>query len=65
MMNDIYFQECPFCGASSVLLPIKKEAFENAKGGVKTFVIMPCCHEKLDILQIDDDYIWSNEPLRK
>jgi hypothetical protein len=65
MMQDVYFQECPFCGASSILLPFKKEAFEEAKDGVKTHIVMPCCNERLDIVKIDDDYIWSDSPLRK
>jgi hypothetical protein len=46
-------------------LPFKKEAFEEAKDGVKTHIVMPCCHERLDIVKIDDDYIWSGSPLRK
>lgn len=65
VMNDHYFHECPFCGANNVLLPIKKDAIENARDGVKTHVVMPCCHEKIVIVQMDDDYIWSDRPIRK
>lgn len=64
VMDDLYFNECPFCHASSVLIHIKKEALEAAFEGVKTHIVMPCCHEKIVILDIDNDYIWSDRRLR-
>ncbi len=62
--NDLFLNECPFCGASSVLISIEGEKLELAKEGFKTHVVMPCCHEKLTILSLDDDYIWADRPLR-
>ncbi|MBM7646081.1 hypothetical protein JOD45_002306 [Scopulibacillus daqui] len=64
MMGEIYLNECPFCHESSVHIHMKKDDFEKAFEEVKTHVVMPCCHEKLVILKMDDDYIWSDRPLR-
>ena len=65
VMNDHYFNECPFCGSPNILLPLKREALNGAREGVKTHVVLPCCHEKFVIVQMDDDYFWSDQPLRK
>ncbi|MFC7394296.1 hypothetical protein [Scopulibacillus cellulosilyticus] len=64
VMGEIYLNECPFCHKSSVLIHMKKDDFEKALDEVKTHVVLPCCHEKLVILKMDDDYIWSDRPLR-
>ncbi|TCP26580.1 hypothetical protein EV207_11910 [Scopulibacillus darangshiensis] len=64
VMEDLYFNECPFCRESSVMLNIKSDAIKEAFDGVKTHVVMPCCHEKLVIVSMDDDYIWSDRCLR-
>jgi hypothetical protein len=64
VMGDLYLTECPFCGSRSVPLHLKKEAFERAKEGIKTEAVLPCCHEKLTILRIDDDYLWTDRALR-
>lgn len=64
VMNDIYFEECPFCHAAPVLIPLKKKALEDAYEGIKTHIIMPCCHEKITVEKMDSDYIWSTQPLR-
>ncbi|MFT8361886.1 MAG: hypothetical protein ABF608_01805 [Sporolactobacillus sp.] len=62
--DDIYFETCPFCQASPVLLPLKKEAIARAFEGIKTAVVLPCCEERLIIESIDRDYIWATQPLR-
>ncbi|MFT8319122.1 MAG: hypothetical protein ABF651_12735 [Sporolactobacillus sp.] len=64
IINDIYFEECPFCHASAVLLPLKKEAVERAFEAIKTAVVLPCCHERLIIEDMDKDYIWASVRLR-
>ena len=64
MQGDLFFHECPFCGASSVLIATDREKMGLAKEGFKTHVVMPCCHEKLTILSMDEDYIWSDRELR-
>ncbi|RYM06183.1 hypothetical protein EWH99_03625 [Sporolactobacillus sp. THM7-7] len=62
--NDIYFEECPFCHTSSVLIPMKKEAIKGAFEGIKTHIIMPCCREKIVVESMDSDYVWATKPLR-
>ncbi|WKB35129.1 hypothetical protein QS257_15720 [Terrilactibacillus sp. S3-3] len=64
VMNDLYFEECPFCHASPVMISIKKEAIKGAFEGIKTEIIMPCCHEKIAVTGMDNDYIWADRPLR-
>ena len=64
LMGDIYFHTCPFCGADNVLTNMKKRDLENAKEGIKTIVIAPCCHGKMTVLEADDDYFWTEEKLR-
>lgn len=64
VMNDIYFEECPFCHESPVLIPMKKEAVKGAFEGIKTEIVMPCCHGKIIVESMDADYIWSAERLR-
>ncbi|WP_179295609.1 hypothetical protein [Bacillus sp. FJAT-45350] len=65
MMGDIYFRHCPYCEEENVLTGMKKRDFENAKDGVKTLLIMPCCHGRLTIIEADEDYFWTQEELRK
>lgn len=62
--NDIYFNECPYCRENNILLPIQKRDFLNATEGVKTHLVLPCCHQKMTILHADEDYFWSDERLR-
>lgn len=64
VMSDIYFEECPFCHRSPVMIPIRKKAIEGAFEGIKTHIIMPCCHEKIVIESMDGDYIWTTQALR-
>jgi hypothetical protein len=62
--NDIYFEECPFCHESPVLIPIKKKAVDNAFEGIRTHIVMPCCHEKIVVASMDQDYVWATRVLR-
>lgn len=63
-MGDYYFHTCPFCGADNVLIPLKKDGAARAREGVKTLVVMPCCHEKFIIVDMDDDYLWADRSIR-
>ncbi|WP_017726399.1 hypothetical protein [Halalkalibacterium ligniniphilum] len=63
--DDIYLHECPFCGEEQVLTHMKPEVLEQAKEGIKTSLILPCCHGKITILEADEDYFWADEQLRK
>ncbi|MFD2617915.1 hypothetical protein [Terrilactibacillus laevilacticus] len=62
--DDYYFTECPFCHTENVYLHLSKAAANQAAEGIKTHVIMPCCHEKIVIVEMDQDYIWSDQALR-
>lgn len=62
--KDIYIHECPFCHSDNVLTNLKQSSLERAKEGIKTIVVMPCCHNKITILRADDDYFWAEEELR-
>ncbi|MED1563446.1 hypothetical protein AJ85_18470 [Alkalihalobacillus alcalophilus ATCC 27647 = CGMCC 1.3604] len=64
-MKDIYFHTCPFCEEEHVLTNLKARDLERAKESIKTILIMPCCHEKMTILEADDDYFWTDQRLRK
>ncbi len=63
--DDIYFQSCPFCHEENVLTNMKKSDYAQALDGIKTILILPCCYEKLTILEADEDYFWTDQPLRK
>lgn len=65
IMGDVYFHTCPYCGEEDILLPLSKADFKKGKEEVKVHAIMPCCHSKMTILKIDDDYFWSDEILRR
>ncbi|SDJ18610.1 hypothetical protein [Natribacillus halophilus] len=65
IQDDIYFNECPHCGAENVLTYMKKKQMNNAVDGIKTPLIMPCCNYKITIAYADDDYLWATERLRK
>ncbi|MFC4737098.1 hypothetical protein ACFO4L_10915 [Bacillus daqingensis] len=64
-MGDVYVDECPYCGASSVLTHMKQSTLKRAREGVKTRLNLPCCRSTMVILEADDDYFWADEPLRK
>lgn len=63
-MGEIYVSECPYCRQDNVLTHMKDASLERAKEGVKTRINFPCCHKTMVILEADDDYFWTNEPLR-
>ncbi|WLD92683.1 hypothetical protein [Alkalihalobacillus sp. AL-G] len=64
MMKDIYIQQCPYCKTENILTSLKEEDLDQAKEGIKTHLIMPCCHSKMTILRADEDYFWTTEQLR-
>ncbi|WP_257349590.1 hypothetical protein [Pseudalkalibacillus decolorationis] len=64
IMKDIYIQQCPYCDGENILTSLKEEDLDNAKEGIKTYLIMPCCHSKMTILKADEDYFWTTEQLR-
>ncbi len=63
--KDIYLHSCPYCGTESVLTSLGNDDLNRAKEGIKTYLIMPCCLEKMTIIEADEDYFWTTERLRK
>ncbi|TMW72494.1 hypothetical protein [Alteribacter natronophilus] len=64
-MGDIYVSECPYCGEENVLTNMKTRDLKRAKEHVKFRLHMPCCNKTMVILEADDDYFWTDEPLRQ
>lgn len=63
--KDIYIDKCPYCSSEHVLTNYKNTDLDRAKEAIKTYLIMPCCLEKMTIVEADDDYFWTTEKLRK
>jgi hypothetical protein len=63
--NDIYVQECPFCGSPNVLLPIKTKDLNGIREGKKKLLVFPCCHHKVTVVDADRDYFLTDQPLRR
>lgn len=64
-MGDLYFQECPYCGADNVLISEAHEKMQLAREEVKTHFVMPCCLKNMTVVNMDDDYVWATEKLRE
>jgi hypothetical protein len=64
IQQDIYFNECPLCGESNVMLPFKKKDLPDITRGVKRLLVLPCCRNRLTIVDADRDYLLANQPLR-
>lgn len=65
VMKDVYVPECPFCGRSQVLLPLKPEEVRELRGGArKRAVVFPCCNTRLRLVDADNDYLLADRPLR-
>lgn len=65
VQNDTYVQECPFCSAGNVLLPLKKKQFDAINSGSKKLLVFPCCYSNVTIVGTDSDYLLADRPLRK
>ena len=65
VMKDVYVPECPFCGRSQVLLPLKPEEVLELRGGArKRAVVLPCCGSRVRLVDADGDYLLADRPLR-
>ncbi|GIP40796.1 hypothetical protein J31TS4_40760 [Paenibacillus sp. J31TS4] len=62
--SDLYVQECPFCGAERVLLPLKPQDRELIHAGAKKLLVFPCCFGKATLVDFDSDYMLADKPLR-
>lgn len=63
--QDVYVHECPFCSRANVLLPLKKRVLPTIGGGRKHLLVFPCCHNKITLVDTDNDYLLADRPLRK
>ncbi|HIW33720.1 MAG TPA: hypothetical protein IAA29_13135 [Candidatus Paenibacillus intestinavium] len=64
IMKDFYVDHCPFCDASQVLLPLKQREIGEIKSGKKKHLVFPCCYAKLQIIDMDDDYLLADSKVR-
>lgn len=65
VMGDLYVTQCPYCDADNVLLPLKPSELRIIHEGKKRLLVFPCCHNKMTIIDADQDYLLSDGPLRK
>lgn len=64
IMQDFYVSECPFCQAEQVLLPLKLKELPDIRTGKKKLLVFPCCYTSKTIIDIDDDYLLADSPMR-
>lgn len=65
IMGDYFFQICPSCEKEHVLLPLKQKDIQEIKTGKKHWLVLPCCSTRFYILDMDEDYILADVPLRR
>jgi hypothetical protein len=64
IQNDIYVSECPYCAAENVLIPLRKQELRFIHEGRKKLLVFPCCHNKTVLVDVDNDYLLADQPLR-
>ncbi|WP_438349166.1 hypothetical protein ACP8HI_00240 [Paenibacillus sp. FA6] len=64
IMGDIYVQTCPFCAKNNILIPMKPEELQVIHEGKKKLLVFPCCNNKINIIDVDTDYLLSDQPIR-
>lgn len=65
IMGDLYVSECPFCKAENVLLLLKPKELSQIQDGKKRLLVMPCCHDRMTLVDADHDYLLADSPLRR
>jgi hypothetical protein len=65
ILNDIYVAECPFCKQDNVLIPLRPKELKEIHEGRKKLLVFPCCHNKITLVDTDNDYFLSDTVLRK
>ncbi|MFD0868036.1 Uncharacterised protein [Chlamydia abortus] len=63
--KDTYVNECPFCDARNVLIPLTAKDFQSIRSGAKKLLVFPCCYNKITLIDADSDYLLADRPLRK
>jgi hypothetical protein len=64
MQDDVYFSECPACGASQVLLPLKRRHLRLIAEGARKLLVMPCCRASYRLIGADGDYVLADRKMR-
>jgi hypothetical protein len=62
--EDVYFHQCPSCGADEVRLPLKRRDLDEIRGGKRRLLVMPCCHAEYKLADADADYVLADRPMR-
>jgi hypothetical protein len=62
--GDVYVSDCPFCDASNVLVPLKPSEMPDIRDGKKKLLVFPCCHGRVTVLNVDGDYLLTDQKLR-
>ncbi|MFD2673125.1 hypothetical protein [Marinicrinis sediminis] len=65
MMGDYYVSACPSCEAEHILLPLKAKDVKEIQTGKKHWLVMPCCNHRFYVMDMDDDYLLADIPLRR
>ncbi|GKU76018.1 hypothetical protein [Paenibacillus sp. L3-i20] len=65
IMGDLYVSSCPFCDEENVLLPLKRTELPDIQDGKKRLLVLPCCHNKMTLIDADHDYLLTDRPLSK
>jgi hypothetical protein len=63
--DDVYFHECPACGAGRVLLTLKRRHLLAVAEGERRLLVMPCCGERIRLIGADGDYVLADRPMRR
>lgn len=64
VMKDLYVPSCPFCASDNVLIPLRMKEIPDIQHGKKKLLVFPCCHNKVTIVDMDNDYMLTDQPLR-
>lgn len=63
--NDVYVEECPFCYARNVQLPLKKDELPDYGAGKRKWVVFPCCYNRFKLVDADSDYLMADRHIRQ
>lgn len=64
IMGDMYIPECPFCHTDNVLVSLQPKELPDIRDGKKRLLIMPCCHNRIVVLDADRDYLLADRKIR-
>lgn len=62
--QDIYFHQCPACGAENVLLPLKEKDLAKIRSGEKRLLVLPCCYTSYKLIDADEDYVLADRRMK-